>query len=129
MFIRQRKPPDGRTHPAVIVTQLWEKCNLCNAFCADIVAVVVIFAETADFHRVGGTRGGVDEISIADVNPHMRAGFAVAAGGITEKNQITGLQVLTGHICTGVVPLGRGGVGEAVEIGRVSCRERVLRLV
>ena len=58
----------------------------------------------------------MDKITAADVKAYVGAGFAVAAGGVAEKNQIAGLKIIAGYVCTGGVPLGCGGVGQAVAV-------------
>ena len=58
--------------------------------------------------------GGVDKLVVADVQSHM--GGPLAGGALLEDDQISGLEVRALHIGARAVPLGGGGVGEAVAV-------------
>ena len=92
--------------------------SLCDASGEDasgpqIAGSVVAFVKGVDLHTAGGA--GVDELTAAQIDAHV----ADAAEGI-EKYQITGLPLLGGDRCGGVI-LVAGPVGQGVaELGEHS---------
>ena len=59
---------------------------------ADEIAVVVAGSQVTDDDAIALGRGGVDVLTVADVDTGVRACFAGIAAGIVEEHQITGLQ-------------------------------------
>lgn len=85
--------------------------SLCDASGEDasgpqIAGSVVAFVKGVDLHTAGGA--GVNELTAAQIDAHV----ADAAEGI-EKHQITGLPLLGGDRCGGVI-LVAGPVGQGV---------------
>lgn len=94
------------------------RMSLCDASGEDasgpqIAGSVVAFVKGVDLHTAGGA--GVNELTAAQIDAHV----ADAAEGI-EKHQITGLPLLGGDRCGGVI-LVAGPVGQGVaELGEHS---------
>ena len=98
--------------------------HICAAFfimyCLDVdttdeILIVVTTGQAADHNTVFG-RGGVDVLTIANVDACMRASLAGVAAGIIEKYQIAGLQFADAVYlgADAALPLTGCGMGQGV---------------
>ena len=80
---------------------------LTNATCAVVVCLVVAGVQIRDLDHLTAV-GGVDELTVADVDTDMGDAGLVST---CEEHQITGLQVALGNVGAHLVLIDRGAVG------------------
>ena len=91
-------------------------CLLTNTLGALIILIIIALRQAADTHLLPATGTGrcMNKLIITDIDTDMRARLSRIAGRVIEQHQISGLQIAPFHIHAGIVPLGAGGMGQAV---------------